>query len=47
VLTTYHEHRAILDALKARNPHAAGLAIEKHIANAAQRAGVYFPTPQV
>ncbi|BFG74610.1 FCD domain-containing protein [Paraburkholderia terrae] len=47
VLSTYHEHRAILDALKARDPHAAGLAIEKHIANAAQRAGVYFPTPQV
>ncbi len=47
VLSTYHEHRAILDALKARDPHAAGLAIERHIANAAQRAGVYFPTPVV
>jgi GntR family transcriptional repressor for pyruvate dehydrogenase complex len=45
VLSTYHEHRAILDALKARDAGAAGLAIERHIANAAQRAGVYFPTP--
>jgi len=45
VLTTYHEHRAILDALKARDADAAGKAIETHIANAAQRAGVYFPTP--
>ncbi|TDN67600.1 FadR/GntR family transcriptional regulator [Paraburkholderia sp. BL10I2N1] len=46
VLTTWHEHRAILDALKARNPEAAGKAIETHISNAAQRAGVYFPTPR-
>jgi GntR family transcriptional regulator, transcriptional repressor for pyruvate dehydrogenase complex len=45
VLTTYHEHRAILDALIARDPAAAGLAIEAHISNAAQRAGVHFPTP--
>ncbi len=45
VLTTYHEHRAILDALKARDAEGAGKAIETHIANAAQRAGVYFPTP--
>ncbi|WP_323121572.1 FadR/GntR family transcriptional regulator [Burkholderia alba] len=46
VLSTYHEHRAILDALVARDPAAAGLAIETHIANAAQRAGVHFPTPR-
>ena len=46
VLSTYTEHRAILDALKARDSAAAGKAIETHISNAAQRAGVYFPTPQ-
>jgi GntR family transcriptional regulator, transcriptional repressor for pyruvate dehydrogenase complex len=46
VLSTYNEHRAILDALKARNSGAAGKAIETHISNAAQRAGVYFPIPQ-
>jgi GntR family transcriptional repressor for pyruvate dehydrogenase complex len=46
VLSTYTEHRAILDALKARDSAAAGKAIEAHISNAAQRAGVYFPTPQ-
>ncbi len=46
VLSTYTEHRVILDALKARNSAAAGTAIETHISNAAQRAGVYFPTPQ-
>ncbi|MCX4147186.1 FadR/GntR family transcriptional regulator [Paraburkholderia madseniana] len=46
VLSTYTEHRAILDALKARDSAAAGMAIETHISNAAQRAGVYFPTPQ-
>ncbi len=45
VLSTYTEHRAILDALKARDSAAAGKAIETHISNAAQRAGVYFPTP--
>jgi GntR family transcriptional repressor for pyruvate dehydrogenase complex len=45
VLSTYHEHRAILDTLKARDSEAAGRAIETHIAAAAQRAGVYFPTP--
>lgn len=45
VLSTFHEHRAILDALKARDSVAAGHAIETHIKNAAQRAGVYFPTP--
>ena len=44
VLSTYTEHRAILDALKARDSAAAGKAIETHITNAAQRAGVYFPT---
>jgi GntR family transcriptional regulator, transcriptional repressor for pyruvate dehydrogenase complex len=46
VLSTYTEHRAILDALSARDSAAAGKAIETHISNAAQRAGVYFPTPQ-
>ena len=46
VLSTYTEHRAILDALKARDSAVAGKAIETHISNAAQRAGVYFPTPQ-
>lgn len=46
VLSTYTEHRAILDALKARDSAAAGKSIETHISNAAQRAGVYFPTPQ-
>ncbi|WP_341314288.1 FadR/GntR family transcriptional regulator [Paraburkholderia sp. IMGN_8] len=46
VLSTYHEHRAILDALTARDSTAAGKAIETHISNAAQRAGVYFPIPQ-
>ncbi|MFM0640784.1 FadR/GntR family transcriptional regulator [Paraburkholderia metrosideri] len=46
VLSTYTEHRAILDALKARDSAAAGKAIETHISNAAQRAGVYFPIPQ-
>jgi len=46
VLSTYTEHRAILDALRARDSAAAGKAIETHISNAAQRAGVYFPTPQ-
>ncbi|NML98240.1 FadR family transcriptional regulator [Paraburkholderia sp. RP-4-7] len=46
VLSTYTEHRAILDALKARDSAAAGKEIETHISNAAQRAGVYFPTPQ-
>jgi GntR family transcriptional repressor for pyruvate dehydrogenase complex len=45
VLSTYTEHRAILDALKARDSASAGKAIETHISNAAQRAGVYFPTP--
>ncbi|RAS37744.1 FadR/GntR family transcriptional regulator [Paraburkholderia bryophila] len=46
VLSTYIEHRVILEALKARDSIAAGQAIETHISNAAQRAGVYFPTPQ-
>ncbi|MFM0174955.1 FadR/GntR family transcriptional regulator [Paraburkholderia sediminicola] len=46
VLSTYNEHRVILDALKARDSAAAGKGIETHISNAAQRAGVYFPTPQ-
>ena len=46
VLSTYHEHRTILDALKTRDSAAAGKAIETHITNAAQRAGVYFPVPK-
>jgi GntR family transcriptional regulator, transcriptional repressor for pyruvate dehydrogenase complex len=46
VLSTYHEHRAILDALRMRDSVAAGHAIETHITNAAQRAGVYFPAPK-
>lgn len=46
VLSTYREHRAILDALIAKDPAAAGAAIEAHISNAAQRAGVFFPTPK-
>ncbi|OJB26118.1 GntR family transcriptional regulator [Burkholderia ubonensis] len=45
LFSTWHEHRAIVDALIARDPDAAGTAIETHISNAAQRAGVYFPTP--
>ncbi|MXN79447.1 FCD domain-containing protein [Burkholderia sp. 4701] len=45
LLSTWHEHRAIVDALIARDPAAAGAAIEAHISNAAQRAGVFFPTP--
>ena len=43
--STYREHRAILDALKARDPEAAGRSIEAHITAAAQRAGVHFPAP--
>ncbi|AOJ61602.1 GntR family transcriptional regulator [Burkholderia ubonensis] len=45
LFSTWHEHRAIVDALIARDPDAAGAAIETHISNAAQRAGVFFPTP--
>ncbi|KVC57084.1 GntR family transcriptional regulator [Burkholderia stagnalis] len=45
LFSTWHEHRAIVDALIARDPAAAGAAIEAHISNAAQRAGVFFPTP--
>ncbi|RQQ59144.1 FadR/GntR family transcriptional regulator [Burkholderia stagnalis] len=45
LFSTWHEHRAIVDALIARDPAAAGTAIEAHISNAAQRAGVFFPTP--
>jgi len=43
--STYREHRAIVDALRARDAEAAGRSIEAHIAAAAQRAGVHFPTP--
>jgi len=46
VLSTYTEHRAILDALRARDSAAAGKAIETHISNAAQRAGVDCASPQ-
>ncbi|MDR5834803.1 FCD domain-containing protein [Caballeronia sp. LZ034LL] len=46
VLSTYHEHAAIIEALKARDGEAAGEAIEGHIVNAAQRAGVHFPVPK-
>lgn len=45
VLSTHYEHGLIVAALKARDSAAAGEAIERHIANAARRAGVYFPTP--
>jgi GntR family transcriptional regulator, transcriptional repressor for pyruvate dehydrogenase complex len=45
VLSTYHEHAAIVDALKSRDSDRAGRAIEAHIISAAQRAGVYFPVP--
>ncbi|TKC90988.1 FadR family transcriptional regulator [Trinickia terrae] len=45
LLSTYHEHCAIFDALKARDSEGAGRAIEAHITAAAQRAGVHFPTP--
>ncbi|KWK45143.1 GntR family transcriptional regulator [Burkholderia stagnalis] len=45
LFSTWHEHRAIVDALIARDPAAAGAAIEAHISNAAQRTGVFFPTP--
>ncbi len=45
VLSTYHEHLAIVEALKARDSEQAGRAIEAHIVNAAQRAGVHFPIP--
>ncbi|MFM0517090.1 FCD domain-containing protein [Caballeronia jiangsuensis] len=45
VLSTYHEHAIIIEALKARDGEKAGRAIEGHIVNAAQRAGVHFPVP--
>lgn len=45
VLSTFHEHAAIVDALRARDCARAGHAIETHIVNAAQRAGVHFPIP--
>lgn len=46
MLSTWHEHRAIVDALIARDSTAAGLAIAIHIESAAQRASVFFPTPR-
>ncbi len=45
VLSTFHEHAAIVEALKARDGERAGRAIEQHIVNAAQRVGVHFPVP--
>ncbi|MFM0052507.1 FadR/GntR family transcriptional regulator [Caballeronia grimmiae] len=45
VLSTYHEHATIVEALKARDGDKAGNAIETHIVRAAQRAGVHFPLP--
>jgi GntR family transcriptional repressor for pyruvate dehydrogenase complex len=45
VLSTFHEHAAIVAAFKARDSEGAGRAIETHIVNAAQRAGVHFPLP--
>jgi GntR family transcriptional repressor for pyruvate dehydrogenase complex len=39
---TVSEHRAILQALSARDAKAAEQAMQKHIIGAAQRAGVYF-----
>ncbi|ARU06882.1 GntR family transcriptional regulator [Comamonas serinivorans] len=41
---TGEEHAAILDALVARDPAAAQAAMARHIVQAAQRAGVHFPT---
>ncbi|MGC7406871.1 FadR/GntR family transcriptional regulator [Pandoraea pneumonica] len=45
VLSTYHEHLEILDALRRRDGAAAGAAMERHIVLAAQRAGIHFPIP--
>jgi GntR family transcriptional repressor for pyruvate dehydrogenase complex len=44
-LSTYHEHAAIVEALKSRDGDRASRAIEAHIVAAAQRAGVHFPVP--
>jgi GntR family transcriptional repressor for pyruvate dehydrogenase complex len=41
---TVDEHAAIIDALAARDPAAAQAAMARHIVQAAQRAGVHFPT---
>jgi DNA-binding FadR family transcriptional regulator len=43
--STYIEHLEILEGLRRRNGQAAGLAMERHIVRAAQRAGIHFPTP--
>ncbi|TAL52958.1 FCD domain-containing protein [Pandoraea sp.] len=45
VLSTYHEHVEILEALQRRDATAAGRAMEYHIVRAAQRAGIHFPVP--
>lgn len=45
VLSTYHEHLEILNALRRRDGAAAGAAMERHIVLAAQRAGIHFPIP--
>ncbi|MBN9114480.1 MAG: FCD domain-containing protein, partial [Pandoraea sp.] len=45
VLSTYHEHLEILDALRRRDGAVAGAAMERHIVLAAQRAGIHFPIP--
>ncbi|GAB3627135.1 GntR family transcriptional regulator [Pandoraea terrae] len=47
VLSTYHEHLDILEALRRRDGAAAGAAMEHHIVMAAQRAGIHFPVPNV
>ena len=47
LLSTWQEHRAIVDALIARDAGAAGIAIETHIANAAQRGHLLPDTPHV
>lgn len=45
VLSTYHEHLEILEALRRRDGAGAGAAMERHIVLAAQRAGIHFPIP--
>ncbi|MCT9074209.1 FadR family transcriptional regulator [Cupriavidus gilardii] len=41
---TFNEHTAIIDALAAGDPSLAQRAMAEHIVQAAQRAGVHFPT---
>jgi GntR family transcriptional repressor for pyruvate dehydrogenase complex len=40
---TFVEHSAILDALETGRPEAAQRAMQRHITQAAQRAGIHFP----